>query len=241
MNRTLFTGRTKQAFDSLPVLSSRAALRPHFKHSNPIVPGVLEVITQGSYDYYEVAAANPVTVQILFTIAQGGSYTPAGGTAFQKQKFHTSLTQPSQLEAPNKLMVKGLSANFRGDIAASDANQIAFNTLVTFNVNGKDYLNIQLLRLPGGGGVFGSANVFQTTAAAASYPSFANGYPEANAIFALEGDGVQIEQQQTFKVILDPTQVQSGAFTTAAAAGTTFGTGVKIIYTLDGLLSRAVL
>lgn len=241
MLRTRFTGKAKQAFDSLPVLSSRAALRPHFKHNNPIVPGVLEVITQGSYDYYEVAAGAVVTVQILFTIQQGGSYTPSGGSAFQKQKFHTSLTQASQLEAPNKLMVKGLSADFKGDIASSDANQMLFNTLVTFNVNGKDYLNIQLLRLPGGGGVFGSNQIFQTTAANASYGSIVNGYPEANAIFALEGDGVQIEQQQTFKVILDPTQVQTGAFTAAAAAGTTFGNGIKIVFTLDGLLSRAVL
>jgi len=241
MRTSRFEGNARKAFHSLPVLGEREALRPRFKYRNPIVPGVLEVITQGSYDYYEVAAANAVTVQILFTIAQGGSYTPAGGTAFQKQKFHTSLTQPSQLEAPNKLMVKGLSADFRGDIAAVDANQILFNTLVTFNVNGKDYLNIQLLRLPGGGGIFGAANVFQAAAASASYPAYANGYPDANAIFALEGDGVQIEQQQTFKVILDPTQVQTGAFTTAAAGGLTFGTGVKILFTLDGLLSRAVL
>jgi len=241
MRNGRFTGKTRRVFESLPVLSERESLRPHFRHRNPIVPGVLEVITQGSYDYYEVAAGTAVTVQTLFAIAQGGQYTPAGGTAFQKLKFHTSLTQNSQLEAPNKLMVKALSADFRGDIAPSDANQMLFNTLVTFNVNGKDYENIQLLRLPGGGGVAGPAVIFQTTAANASYSALSNGYQQADAIFQLEGDGVQIEQQQTFKVILDPTQVQSGAFTTAAAAGTTFGTGVKIIFTLDGLLSRAVL
>jgi hypothetical protein len=233
--------KSRRAFGGLPRLRENEAMRPHFHHSNPIVPGVLEVITQGSYDYYEVAAGNAVTAQICFTIAQGGSYTPAGGSAFQKQKYHTSLTQPSQLEAPNKLMVKGVSLWVRGDIAASDLNQFTGNTLVTFNVNGKDYLNILAAKIPGGGGGFGASNIFQTTAANASYGSLSNGYPEANAIYALEGDGVQIEQQQTFKVILDPTQVQSGAFTTAAAGGSTFGNGVKVILTLEGLLSRAVL
>ena len=241
MRTSRFGGNAKAAFKSLPVLGERAALRPRLKYSNPIVPGVLEVITQGSYDYYEVAAANAVTSQILFTIAQGGSYTPAGGTAFQKQKYHTSLTQNSQLEAPNKLMVKGLSLFMRNDVSASDCNLFLGNTLVTFNVNGKDYLNIVAAKLPAGGGTRASNSYFQATAAAAAYGSVSNGWEEANAIFQLEGDGVQIEQQQTFKVTLDPTQVQAGAFTTGAAAGTTFGTGIKIIFTLEGLLSRAVL
>jgi hypothetical protein len=236
-----FNGNARSAFKSLPVLSARETTRPRFRHNNPIVPGVLEVITQGSYDYYEVAAGNAVTSQILFTIAQGGSYTPAGGTAFQKQKYHTSLTQNSQLEAPNKLMVKGLSMFVRNDVAASDMNQFGGNTLATFNVNGKDYLNIVAAKLPAGGGTRSSQNVFQGSAANASYGSCGNGWETANSIYALEGDGVQIEQQQTFKVTLDPTQVQAGAFTTAAAAGTTFGTGIKIIFTLEGLLSRAVL
>ena len=231
----------KAAFDSLPALSEREALRPRFKFRNPIVPGVLEVITQGSYDYYEVAAGNAVTSQIQFTIAQGGSYTPAGGTAFQKQKYHTSLTQNSQLEAPNKLMVKGISLFLRNDITPSDCNLFLGNTLVTFNVNGKDYLNIVAAKLPAGGGTRSSFSVFQTTAANASYGSVSNGWEEAGAILALEGDGVQIEQQQTFKVTIDPTQVQAGAFTTAATGTVNFGTGIKMITTLEGLLSRAVL
>lgn len=239
--KSRFKGNTALALASLAILSDRECNRPRFKYNNPIVPGVLEVITQGSYDYYEVVAANAVTTQILFTIAQGGSYTPSGGTAFQKQKYHTSLTQNSQLEAPNKLMVKGLSLFMRNDVSPSDANLFLGNTLVTFNVNGKDYLNILAAKLPAGGGTRSSFSAFQATAAAASYGSVSNGWEEAGAIFSLEGDGVQIEQQQTFKVTLDPTQVQAGAFTTAAAAGTTFGTGIKIIFTLEGLLSRAVL
>jgi hypothetical protein len=241
MRTSRFEGNARKAFKSLPVLGEREALRPRFKYQNPIVPGVLEVITQGSYDYYEVAAGNPVTAQILFTIAQGGSYTPSGGTAFQKQKYHTSLTQNSQLEAPNKLMVKGISLFIRNDATPSDLNLFLGNTLATFNVNGKDYLNIVAAKLPAGGGTRSSFTVFQATAAAAAYGSAGNGWEEANAIYALEGDGVQIEQQQTFKLTLDPTQVQAGAFTTAAAGGTTFGTGIKLIATLEGLLSRAVL
>lgn len=241
MSKSRFKGNAAAAFGSLQPLTAREAFNPHFKFRNPIVPGVLEVITQGSYDYYEVAAGTAVTSQIQFTIAQGGSYTPAGGTAFQKQKYHTSLTQNSQLEAPNKLMVKGLSLFLWNNITPHDCNLFLGGTLVTFNVNGKDYLNIVAAKLPAGGGTRSSFNVFQATAAAASYGSVGNGWEEAGAILALEGDGVQIEQQQTFKVTIDPTQVQSGAFTTDAAAGTTFGNGIKMITTLEGLLSRAVL
>ena len=224
----------------LPSLSGHEALRPHFKYNNPIVPGVLEVITQGVYDYYEVAAGNAVTSQILFTIPIGGSYTPAGGSAFQKTIYHTFLEQQGQLQAPQKLLVKGLSLYIRQDVAISDLNSFTGNTQVTFNVSGKDYLNIVAAKLPAGGGTFGSGSIFQTTAANASYTSIGNGYPQADAIYQLEGDGVQIEQQQAFKVTLNPTLVQAGAFTTAAAAGTTFGTGIKVIFTLEGLLSRAV-
>ncbi|HWE00680.1 MAG TPA: hypothetical protein VG345_16630 [Bryobacteraceae bacterium] len=205
------------------------------------MPGVLEVITQGAYDYYEVAAATAVAAQILFTIPRGGQYTPTGGSAFTKQKYHTNLTQAGQLSAPSKLMVKGLTAYLRSDIASTDYNLFSGNSLVTFQVDQKDYLNIVLAKLPGGGGGSGFASFAQAAAASQVVSSISNGWPEANALYALEGDGVQIEQQQNFAVVIDPTQVQAGAFTTAAAAGLTFGNGVKLIFTLEGLFSRAVL
>jgi hypothetical protein len=230
--------RKKAAERGLPELQEQDVLRPRFLHRNPIMPGVLELITQGIYDYYEVAVATVVTSQILYSIPRGQQYTPAGGAAFTKQKYHTPLLQAGQLSAPQKLMVKGLSAYLRSDIAAGDYNLFSGNTLVTFQVDQKDYLNIVLAKLPGGGG---PAGFFTSDVAAVTSSSIANGWPEANAIYALEGDGVQIEQQQNFTVIIDPTQVQAGAFTTLAAAGTTFGTGVKMIFTLEGLLSRAVL
>jgi hypothetical protein len=233
--------RKKAVERGLPELQEREVLRPKFCHRNPIMPGVLELITQGAYDYYEVAVATAVTLQILFSIPRGQFYTPAGGAAFTKQKYHTPLLQAGQLSAPQKLMVKGLSAFLRGDIAPSDYNLFSGNTLVTFQVDQKDYLNIVLAKLPGGGGGSGFFQAFQASAANAANGSVANGWPEANAIYALEGDGVQIEQQQNFTVLIDPTQVQSGAFTTAATGGTTFGFGVKLIFTLEGLLSRAVL
>jgi hypothetical protein len=225
-------------FKSLPKLQENEVLRPHFRHRNPIMPGQLEIITQGSYDYYEVAVATAVTAQILFTIPQGGQYTPAGGAAFTKQKYHTSLTQAGQLEAPNKLMVKGISLWARGDISAGDANLWFGNTQASFFVQGKPYLEIVAAKLPGGGG---NTGFFTSDVAAVTAATVSNGEPFAGAILALEGDGVQIEQQQNFRVTLDPTLVQAGAFTTGAAAGTTFGTGVKVICTLEGLLSRAVL
>ena len=112
---------------------------------------------------------------------------------------------------------------------------------MTFQVDQKDYLKIVLAKLPAGGGAAGFASFAQAAAASQLVASVANGWPDARGIYTLEGDGVQIEQQQNFAVILDPTQVQAGAFTTAVAAALTFGTGVKIIFTLEGMLSRAVL
>ena len=239
-----FMGRfhqSKMRQYGLPVLRESEVLRPKFLYNNPIIPGVLEVTTQGLYDYYEVAASTAVTAQILFTIPRGNQYTPAGGTAFTKAYYHTNLNQAGMLSAPRKFMVKGLSAFLRTDIAPADYNQFAGNTLVTFQVDEKAYLRTVLAKLPGGGGASGFAQVNLATAAARLDGCIANGWPEANAIYQLEGDGVQIEQQQNWAVVIDPTQVQSGAFTTAAAAGTTFGNGVKLIFTLEGLLSGPVL
>jgi len=239
-----FMGRfhkSKMEKYGLPALHEREVTRPKFLYKNPIIPGVLEVTTQGLYDYYEVAANTAVTTQILFTIPRGNQYTPAGGTAFTKNYYHTNLNQAGMLSAPRKFMVKGLSAFLRTDICSSDYNQFAGNTLVTFQVDEKAYLRVVLAKLPGGGGASGLLQFTQGSAANQVASCIANGWPEANAIYQLEGDGVQIEQQQNWAVVIDPTQVQSGAFTTAVTGALTFGTGVKMIFTLEGLLSGPVL
>ena len=217
------------------------ALRPKFKFRNPIIPGVTDVYTYKIRDYYEVAAATAVTSQVLFTIPIGGQYTPAGGTAFTKQRFHTNLAQAGQLPPPRKFLVKGFSAFVSTDIAPTDLNKMLFQTLMTFVIDEKRYFEAQLGLIPAGGGPSGAVSVFQATAANASYSTAGNGYPESRAIFTFEGDGQWIELLQNFSVVLDPTQVQAGAFTTAASGGTTFGNGVKIQFALEGLLAGPVM
>lgn len=221
-------------------LSEREALRPRLRHRNAGVPGIGDAYTLKLRDYMEIAAATAVTFQILYTIAVGGQYTPVGGTAYNKTRRDTNMTQPGQLSNPRKFMVKGLSCSNRGDIAASDWNQFFFNTLMTFYIDEKRYFECTPLELPGGGGVSGFSQTFQATAAAANYGSIGNGYPDSRSIFILEGQE-WIAALQNFSVVLDPTLFHSGAFTTAAAAGTTFGTGVKINFNIEGILVGPVL
>jgi len=222
-------------------LTAGEALRPKFRFRNPVIPGVTDVYTQKLRDFYSVAAATAVSAQILYTIQIGGAYTPTGGTQFNKTRFHTNLTQAGQLAAPRRFLVKGLTAFVNGNIAPSDLNQMLFNTLVALWIDEKRYFECLLGQIPGGGGGFGAVSAFQTTAANASYSVLGNGYPSANAIFAFEGDGLWIELLQNFSVVLDPTLVQAGAFTTAAAGGTTFGQGVNIEFALEGLLAGPVM
>jgi len=231
----------KLAVRGVRAISASEALKPKFKFRNPVITGVTDVYTQKIRSFYGVAASTAVTSQILFTIAIGGSYTPAGGSAFNLNRFHTNLTQPGQLAAPRRFLVKGFSALVNHNIAPTDLNQILFNTLVQLWIDEKRYFECQLSHLPAGGGPSGLASVFQASAANASYSMLGNGYPDARAIFAFEGDGLWIELLQNFSVVLDPTQVQAGAFTTAASGSTTFGQGISLCFDLEGLLAGPVM
>src|SRR5215469_776220 len=121
----------------LPKLMEHEIARPHFRASNPIVQGMGEAIVQPSYDYYRVVQAAVTTRQLLFTIPQGGQYTPAGGTAFNKTAYHTDLTQSGVLAAPNKLLVRALRGWWNNQINATDAVLFADNAMVFFSVNSK--------------------------------------------------------------------------------------------------------
>lgn len=236
--------RLATRFAHLPEVSAGEAGKPKFRFRNPIVSGMLEIITQHLYDYYEVAVATVVTRQILFTIPIGGQYTPAGGAAFNKTKLHTNLQQQSQLQAPNKHLTRALSIFLRGDVNPTDLNLFLGNTLARFIVNDKEYVIGLVGKFPGGGGGFVSSAAATTVAATTqSFISSANGYPDARNLYVMEHDGVQIEQQQAFQVELDPTLPQAGAFTTqvaAPAAGQFAGTGLKVWAQLEGTLARAV-
>lgn len=230
MNRS-FASRLSR----LPKLSEHEIARPHFKAHNPIVQGMGEAIVQPSYDYYRVVQGAVTTRQLLFTIPQGGQYTPAGGTAFNKTAYHTDLTQSGVLAAPNKLLVRALSGWWNNSIFPLDATLFADNCMVFLQVNSKPYLNINFGKLPAGGGVF-------VTGSLTTVNGTNNGYPDAANLYTItEGEilGVQIEQQQNFGVTLDPTITETGVGFTATTTANG-GKDVIVKMYLEGVLLRAV-
>ena len=230
MNRSF-----KERLSRLPKLGEHELGRPHFKVQNPIVQGMGEAIIQPSYDYYRVVQGAAVNRQLMFTIPQGGQYTPQGGTAFNKTAYHTDLTQAGVLAAPNKLLVRALCGWFKGNIFPTDATQFANDAMVFFSVNQKPYLNIAFGKLPAGGGVF-------VTGTLTTVNGTSNGYPDAANLYLItEGEilGVQIEQQQNFGIDLNPTLTETGVgFTATTTANGGFDIIVKMY--LEGVLLRAV-
>lgn len=219
----------------LPKISAHEIGRPHFKLRNPLVTGMGEAIVQPSYDYYETVQGAATTRQLLFTVPQGQQYTPAGGVAFTKTYYHTDMTQSGVLPAPNKLLVRGICVFVKGNIHPTDLNLFTDAAMITFAVNTKNYLVIQAGKLPSGGGPFVSGTLSGVNSAV-------NGYPDAANIYTItDGDilGVQIEQQQNFSVIVDPTATATGVGFTALTTGNG-GFGVDVHVYLEGVLLRSV-
>lgn len=209
--------------------------RPHFRFSNPYQEGELEFLIQSEYDYFEIALATATVAQTLFSIQKGGSYTPTGGSAFNKALYHTNLKQAGVLAAPKKHLTKGISISIRPDVYPSDLTLWGYNTLCRFVVGDgdKSYFDGLVQEAPASGGPFGSTT--QTSVGA-----WSNGYPLASNMLILaidDNDGVGIEQGQPLNFTVDPTQVQAGAFTTASSPN---GTGIKGHVKLQGIEARGV-
>src|SRR5574337_1065298 len=116
----------------LPRLLASEVGRPHrMRSKNPIVSGMLYQYRQALYDFYGVKANNALTEQTLFQIPIGGQYTPSGGTAFAKTKYHTNMTSNGQLPAPEKHFAKALCLLVRTDIFADDAHRFLSDTVLT--------------------------------------------------------------------------------------------------------------
>jgi hypothetical protein len=224
-----------QKFHALPRLAAREVGRPKFRHSNPLVGGRLYIFDQGIYDVYIIAPNTAATQQVLFTIAQGGAYTPPGGNALNKTALHTLLTQPGQLSAPQKEVVRAISITLRGDITPHDALLFLAQTQLSFTIDRMTFLQCICQKIGGAGGPFSGA--------AAGLVS--NGIPEAKNYTLLHESGETIEQQQNFSVTLDPTLFKDGisadgAYTTDAVTTSPAGTGLFAYLTLEGQLARAV-
>jgi len=223
-------------------LSEQEVGRPHFRFHNPYQEGELEFLIQDEYDYGEIALNTATVALTLFTIQKGGSYTPTGGSAFFKNYYHTNLKQAGVLAAPKKHLTKGISISIRNDVNPTDLIFFNYNTFCRFLVGDgdKSYFDGIVHECPASGGVFGGFSGSDSTNIASSYN---NGYPMASNMMVLaidDNDGVGIEQGQPLNFILDPTQVQAGAFSTAASSAVPAGTGIKFHVRLQGIEARGV-
>lgn len=256
-----FQSRYKSRFAACREIEEKEVGRPRasFMRSNPIVSGTLEYLVQPIYDYYGVAVNTAVTKQTLFSVQQGQSFTPAGGSAFTKTLYHTNLVQAGMLDAPKKMLVKAVAIAPRSDISPQDLSSFISTTLCQLFISGKDYWTVRVDKCPGGAGAFSQNTITQTLASGGTMSNAgSNGWPTAQNVASLVDDmpqipglppmepilGQLIEQQQNFSVVLDPTILgTASAFTSLAASPSTqfVGTGINVNVFLEGVLARAVL
>lgn len=245
-------------FSHLQEISAHEIGRPHFRLRNPLASNLGDFIVQPEWDYYGVAVSTACVAQTLFQVPQGNPFTITGGATFTKTLQTTSMVQAGQLQAPERLLVRGITVYLDNLTQQADLAKFLSQTLLNFFVSTKSFLALGLVgKLPAGGGAW--AQQFGATAATTIIGVTGNGMPSEHQGFQLTApgvgsgdpastfpqvDGVLIAQQQAFKVVLDPTQaahIAAAGFTTAANNTVPVGIGVNAFVYLEGTKARAVL
>jgi hypothetical protein len=245
-------------FSHLEEISAHEIGRPHFRLRNMLAAGLGDFVVQPEWDYYGVAVSTATVAQTLFATPQGQNFTITGGATFVKTLQTTSMVQASQLQAPERMLVRGITAYVDNTVNQADMNKLASQTIVNFFISTKSFFVVPLLgKLPAGGGPW--AQQFGATAATTIIGTVGNGLPSEHQGFRLTDpgcdgtpgvdqfpniDGILIAQQQAFKVIVDPTQaahIAAVGFTTSANNTVPPGTGVNLFIVLEGQKARAVL
>jgi len=245
-------------FAHLEEISAHEIGRPHFRLRNMLAAGLGDFVVQPEWDFYGVAVSTAVVAQTLFSIVNGQPYTITGGATVTKTLQMTSMVQAAQLQAPERMLVRGITVYFSNDINQADANRFASQTILNFFISTKSFFVVpQVGKLPAGGGVW--AQQFGATAATTIIGTVGNGMPSEHQGFRLTDpgcdgtpgvdqfpniDGILIAQQQAFKVVVDPAQAawaQATGFTTNANTTVPIGTGVNAWVYLEGQKARAVL
>lgn len=247
-----------KCFSHLPEISAHEVGRPHFRLRNMLAAGLGDFVVQPEWDYYGVAASTATVSQTLFAQPQGQPFTITGGATFVKTLQTTSMVQASQLQAPERMLVRGITCYTDNAMNQGDVNKLASQSIVNFFISTKSFFVVGLLgKLPAGGGTW--AQQFGATAATTIIGTTGNGIPSEHQGFKLtdpgcqgtpgvdqfpEIDGILIAQQQAFKVVVDPTQaahIAAVGFTTAAGGAVPPGIGVNLWVYLEGQKARAVL
>lgn len=213
---------------------------PKYRRRNPIFPNQVYAYHQPLFGYYGVTVNTALNQQTVFSVAQGGQYTPAGGNQISLTAWHTNLIgQGGILPNPDRHFVKYISLKWREDILAADAIRFANDTLAVFFMGGNavEYWRSHAVRIPAGGGVFG----FTSALVSNGFPHQSNQVPfwGPPGEFNISGAEV-IEQGQNFGVTLDPTRVSDAAGNTTYTTATTAngGQGVNAHVYLDGIRVR---
>ncbi len=245
-------------FSHLEEISAHEIGRPHFRLRNMLAAGLGDFVVQPEWDYYGAAVSQTVLEQTLFASPQGQPFTITGGATVVKTLQMTSMVQASQLQAPERMLVRGIACYVSNDVNQADMNHLASQTIVNFFISTKSFFVVGVLgKLPAGGGPW--AQQFGATAANTVIGTVGNGIPSEHQGFKLTDpgcdgtpgvdqfpniDGILIAQQQAFKVVVDPTKAawaQAGGFATSANNTVPIGTGINMFVYLEGQKARAVL
>jgi hypothetical protein len=245
-------------FSHLQEISAHEIGRPHFRLRNMLAAGLGDFVVQPEWDFYGAAVSTAVVAQTLFSIVQGQPYTITGGATVTKTLQMTSMVQSAQLQAPERMLVRGITVYVSNDVNQADLNHFASQTILNFFISTKSFFVLAHVgKLPAGGGPW--ATQFGATAATTIIGTASNGLPTEHQGFRLTDpgcdgtpgvdqfpniDGILIAQQQAFKVIIDPTQAawaQATGFTTNANNTVPIGTGINAWVYLEGQKARAVL
>jgi len=247
-------------FAHLEEISAHEIGRPKFRLRNPLAGGLGDFVVQPEWDYYGVAVSTACVAQTLFQIPQGNQFTITGGATFTKTLQTTSMVANGQLQAPERLLVRGITVYLDNLTNQKDLAQFLSQTLLNFFVSTKSFLALGLIgKLPAAGGAW--AQQFGATAATTIIGVTGNGLPSERQGFQLTAagtspdpnnpdsncpsiDGVLIAQQQAFKVVVDPTQaahIAAAGFTTNANNTVPIGIGINAFVYLEGTKARAVL
>jgi hypothetical protein len=223
-------------------LEPSQVLRPKFKFRNPIQTDIGEEVIEPVWDYSATAINTLSVIQTLFAVPVGGQYTPIGGTAFLKTRYHTNLKSPGQLPNPDMFLFQGFSITLDPRTTPSDMAKFCFQELITFLIGDKDvrYVELQPLFAPAAGGIFVAG-----VPANSAYMT-ANGWPSALNFYrlgALEEEGAQLlEQGQSFSLTEDPTKSDQGAFTSDSGTANPPSTvGLRVLYHCWGARTRGVI
>lgn len=240
--------RNAKRYAQLPRLEAHEVSRPRFAIRNPYVAGQGDFQIKPVYDYYGVAANTAVTAQTLFSVPVNQNHV-LGGLNIVKTNWHTSMTQASQLPNPNRILVRRLAAYLLNRMNPVDITRFLDETVLSFIIGTKAYLDVVLGKVPAGGGAWIQSVVNAVGAGGSGIPQSCEGYKlnggpsigpnGAPDMRYPQVDGIEIAQGQTFGVLLDPTRCTTftaigTGFTSAVAGATPAGIGVHALIHLEG-------